>query len=237
MGQDRYLTAREAAATLGVSLSTLYSYVSRGMLRSEPVDGDPRVRRYLREDVSRLVERKELRSDPAKAAARSLHWGTPVLDSSLTLIERGRIYYRGRDALELARSASVEEVAALLWTGEPKEAEMLFTRTSDELTKEIRGFLKQTHKLGPVERCQLMLPLAAAIDLGAYDLRPRSVARTGARILRLLVSAVCGATASGPIDVSLQKAWQPRRKASAPAIRAALILCADHELNVSTFTA
>ena len=237
MAQDRYLTARDAAAALNVSLSTLYSYVSRGMLRSEQVEGDPRVRRYLQEDVSRLLERKELRSDPTKAVARSLHWGTPVMDSSLTLIDRGRIYYRGRDALELARTASVEEVAALLWTGDPKEAETLFRRSSDELPKEIKGFLRQTRQLGPVERCQLMLPLAASIDLGAYDLRPGAVARTGARILRLLVSAVCGATTSGQIDVSLQKAWQPRRRAATPALRAALILCADHELNVSTFTA
>jgi len=237
----RYLTAREAAAALGVSLSTLYSYVSRGMLRSEPVAGHPRVRRYLQEDVARLVERKELRSDPAKAAARNLHWGAPVLDSSLTLIDEGRIYYRGRDALELAEQASVEEVAALLWRGDPKEAELLFTRSSEELPREIKDLFKRAPHLGPVERCQLALPLGASLDPGAYDLRPMAVARTGARILSLLVSSVCGGVCGGaawePIDVSLQEAWLPRRKKAARALRAALILCADHELNVSTFTA
>jgi len=237
LGQDRYLTAREAAAALGVSLPTLYSYVSRGMLRSEPVAGLPRVKRYLREDVARVVERKEVRSDPAKAAARSLHWGAPVLDSSLTLIDGGRIYYRGRDALELAQQASVEEVAALLWSGDPKEAGTLFAEQSEELPREIKDFLKRTSQLGPVERCQLALPLGAAVDPAAYDLRPMAVARTGARILRLLVSAMCGAAAPGLIDVSLQEAWLPRRKSAASALRAALILCADHELNVSTFTA
>ena len=236
-GQDRYLMAREAAAALGVSLPTLYSYVSRGMLRSEPVAGHPRVKRYLREDVARLVERKEVRSDPAKVAARSLHFGAPVLDSSLTLIDGGRIYYRGRDALELARQASVEDVAALLWRGDPKEAGLLFTRSSEELPREIKDLLDRTSHLGPIERCQLALPLGASIDPAAYDLRPLAVARTGARILSLLVSAVCGAAASGPVDVSLQKVWSPRRKTTAPALRAALILCADHELNVSTFTA
>ncbi|HEU0178544.1 MAG TPA: citrate synthase family protein [Blastocatellia bacterium] len=235
--QDRYLTAREAAAALGVSLPTLYSYVSRGMLRSEQVAGNPRVKRYLGEDVARLVERKEVRSDPAKAAARSLHWGSPVLDSSLTLIDGGRIFYRGRDALELARQASVEDVAALLWRGDLKEAGLLFTRSSEELPRGIKDLLERTSHLGPIERCQLALPLGASIDPAAYDLRPMAVARTGARILSLLVSAVCGAAASGPVDVSLQKAWSPRRKTAAPALRAALILCADHELNVSTFTA
>jgi citrate synthase len=236
-GQERYLTAREAAAALGISMSTLYSYVSRGMLRSEPVAGHPRVRRYLREDVVRLVERKDIRSDPARAVARSLHWGSPVLDSSLTLIDGGRIYYRGRDALELAQQASVEEVAALLWKGDPREAETLFTRQSGELPQEIKNLLKRATDLGPVERCQLALPLGASIDLAAHDLRPMAVAKTGARILSLLVSAMCGAAAAGPIDASLQEAWLPRRRTVAPALRAALILCADHELNVSTFTA
>jgi len=235
--RDRYLTAREAAAALGVSLPTLYSYVSRGMLRSEPVAEHPRVKRYLREDVARLLERKDIRSDPARAAARSLHWGSPVLDSSLTLIDGGRIYYRGRDALELAQQASVEEVAALLWKGDPKEAGALFTGQSGELPQEVKNLLKRTAHLGPVERCQLALSLGASIDLAACDLRPMAVAKTGARIMSLLVSATCGAAASGPIDVSLQKAWLPRRRMAAPALRAALILCADHELNVSTFTA
>jgi citrate synthase len=207
------------------------------MLRSEAVEGHPRVKRYLREDVARLVERKDLRSDPAKAVARSLHWGTPVLDSSLTLIDGGRIYYRGRDALELAKEASAEEVAALLWTGNPEEAGRLFTRSSEKLPREITDLLKRTPHLGPVERCQLALPLGASTDLGAYDLRPMAVARTGARILNLLVTAICGFTASGPIDISLQETWSPRRKTVSRALRAALILCADHELNVSTFTA
>src|SRR5205823_12757497 len=33
------------------------------------------------------------------------------------------------------------------------------------------------------------------------------------------------------------RAWTPNRRSVAPALRAALILCADHELNVSAFTA
>jgi citrate synthase len=36
---------------------------------------------------------------------------------------------------------------------------------------------------------------------------------------------------------ALQQAWAPRRPAVADVIRTALVLCADHELNVSAFTA
>src|SRR5580704_8635969 len=97
-----YLTAQEAAHALGVMPATLYAYTSRGQLRSEPAPGQPRERRYYREDIERLRARKEARQDPAKAAARGLHWGSPVLESGITLIHEGRLYYRGQDVLKLA---------------------------------------------------------------------------------------------------------------------------------------
>jgi citrate synthase len=52
----------------------------------------------------------------------------------------------------------------------------------------------------------------------------------------LLCAAVCDAPVGGPIDAALAAAWLGTR-AVIPPIRGALILCADHELNVSTFTA
>jgi citrate synthase len=239
---DRYyMTAVQAATMLDISLPSLYSYVSRGMLRSETVAGRPRMRRYLREDVRRLREQKEGRRDPAKAAASGLHWGSPVLESSLTLIAEGRIYYRGADVIELAERASVEEVAALLWTGDKRQASSLFSRGTfhhdREFPRTALSLIAKNAHLRPVEKCQLVLPLAAAVDLSAYDLRPAAAARTGARILRLLFSAVCGRPASVPLDLSLQEAWLPRRRSAADLLRAALIVCADHELNVSAFTA
>jgi citrate synthase len=235
--QERYVTARQAAAALSVSLPTLYSYVSRGMLHSEPVVGKARLRRYLRADVLRLVERKEFRRNPAKAAEKGLHWGSPVLESALTLIDNGRLFYRGIDAIELADRSTIEEVAALLWTGDASRAETLFSKESVALPPGFADWVKRVHRLGPVERCQLILPLAASEDLAAYDLRPDAVAKTGARILRLVFSAVVGFPAASPLDAALVRGWTPRRKSIGGALRAALILCADHELNVSAFTA
>jgi citrate synthase len=235
--EDRYMTARHAAARLGVTIGTLYSYVSRGMLRSESVAGKPRVRRYLKEDVVSLIERKEFRHNPSKAAARGLHWGNPVLESALTLINEGRLFYRGIDALQLAQTSTIEEVAALLWTGDPSQVGNLFIKKSIGLPPKIVTFLKGTALLGPVERCQLTLPIAASLDPAAYDLRPTAVAKTGAQILRLLLCAVLRCLPEGSIDTALVQTWIPTRRSAAPAIRAALILCADHELNVSAFTA
>ena len=233
----RYVTARQAAAMLDISLPTLYSYVSRRMLHSEPVTGKPRVRRYLRDDVLRLVERKEFRSNPAKAAEKGLHWGSPVLPSALTLIDSGRLFYRGLDVIEIADHLTLEQVAALLWIGDSKQSPALFARDDTTPPSMAASLLKSIRRCGLVERCELILPLAANSDLSAHDLRPTAVAKTGARILRLLFSAVVGFPAAPPLEQALVWAWTPNRKSVAHALRAALILCADHELNVSAFTA
>lgn len=230
MTEERFLTAQEAATELGISLATLYAYASRGMLRSESVPGDPRARRYPREDVVRLKERKELRKEPERAAPKALDWGAPVLESAITLVRDGRLYYRGRDAIELSRSWSVEEVAALIWTGDPADAGRLFQ-------EEPLPLLPVPESLSPVERCQAALPLAGAADASAWDLRPAAVPATGARILRFLAGIAAGRSSSGSIAETLQQSWAPGRPEAAGPIGAALILCADHELNVSAFTA
>src|SRR5438874_13660611 len=105
------LTAAEAAEYLGVSRETLYAYVSRGLIVSEP-SAEGRERRYPIWALDELRARRAERREPAAAALR---WGTPVLESALTLISDGRLFYRGRDAVALSRGASFEEVAALLW--------------------------------------------------------------------------------------------------------------------------
>jgi citrate synthase len=90
--------------------------------------------------------------------------------------------------------------------------------------------------MSPIERCLALLPLAAT-DPRALDMTPAGVALTGARILRLLTAVVAGSVPSArPIDAVLAQAWRvpPARR---PLLRAALILCADHELNISAFAA
>src|ERR1051325_867537 len=117
MKDATWLSAAEAAKRLGVNVTTLYAYVSRGFIRSEPSAGKSRARRYRREDVEHLRSRNEERRDPGKAGQRALHWGVPVLESSFALIADGRLYYRGHDVAELARPRTVEEGGSLLWTG------------------------------------------------------------------------------------------------------------------------
>lgn len=232
-----HLSAAEAAQALGVSRPTLYAYVSRGQLRSDPDPARPKARRYYREDVERLQQLKSTRRDPQGAAARGLHWGGAVLESGITLIDGGRLYYRGQDAVALANSgAGLEETAALLWQVPAAERDGLFEGRSVLTPKQIA---QARHATGdPIGRLQAAMAMAAAKDEAALDLRPAAVRQTGARIVRLLVSAATGRTDSHlSVHAVLQRAWAPQSRQAAEVLRSALVLCADHELNVSAFTA
>ena len=235
MVEGRYLTAREAAEELGIRPATLYAYVSRGMIRSEGVGG--RGRRYRAEDVRRLKERKERRRDPEAAVEGALHWGTPVLESGITLIDDGRIYYRGHDVVDLASRCKIEEVAALIWTGDEAGARALFSDLPGLDTRVLEG-MRVVEGLSPVEAFQVSLPLAGAADPAAYDLRPAAVARTGARIFTLMAGVAGGGEeVSGDVAETLRRGWVPGDRGAAALVGAALVLCADHELPVSTFAA
>lgn len=232
-----HFAADEAARELGISLPTLYAYVSRGLIRSEAVGGSSRSRRYRAEDVRLLKQRKELRRNPAKAVEGALHWGQPLMESGITLIANGHVYYRGHDAVALAKSRTVEEVAALIWTGDFVSAEKLFTPQLD-LSRRCLAVRKHLPGLPVVEAFEVLLPIVAADDIAACDLRPAAVAQTGARILRLLCAVAVGDRFySKGIAQALQEGWAPLKPKVAQLINTALILCADHELNVSSFTA
>src|SRR5256885_8143766 len=230
-----HVTAAHAAATLGVTAATLYAYVSRGRLRSELVPGRSKERRYYREDVERLLELKQARRDPATAAARGIHWGGPVLESGITFIHNGRFYYRGHDAVALAETLSLEQAAALLWAADAREHEQLFDQPCVLSARQFAPL--RTHAKDPFTLLQTALPIAAARDLASYDLRPSAVRQTGARIVRLMVEAIAPRRSQLPVHRALQSAWAPNRDEVAEVIRTALVLCADHELNVSSFVA
>jgi len=265
MTRRTHLTAAEAAAALGVRLPTLYAYVSRGLLRSEPgAGGHGRGRRYPAADVEALRQRAAIRRDPPRAVRQALDWGAPVLDSALTLIAGGRLFYRGEDAVELARRGeSLERVAALLWLGSldaPLPAPAPWRLAA---LPRLEPELAASRAWRPYQRMQVWLPLATAEDPGAYDLRPAAVVAAGAWLLPLLAALAAGTTrglreAPAALRAApgarqemraaavLARAWAPPRSAATDAgdvaelarlLDLALVLSADHELNVSAFTA
>ena len=100
---DLYIDARQAAGLLKISLPTLYTYVTRKNIRTSRPPGS-RESWYLRSDVERL---KEGRSGASPRPS------TPGLTATtaITLLSDGHAYYRGQRAVDLAASATLEEVA------------------------------------------------------------------------------------------------------------------------------
>ncbi len=228
-----WVTSREAARRLGISAATLYAYVSRGLLRSEAVDGS-RERRYRADDISRLKRRREVGRKAESIANHALDFGTPVLESALTLIEDGHLYYRGVDATGLARTASLEDVARLLWECDDKP---FAVDNLPPLTTALRRAWLAAATLGPVDRCLVLLPAAAALDHPSWVEDRAAMLETGVRVLRLLTAAVTARPPSTlPVHQQLATAWRVPPE-HAPLLRAALVLSADHEFNASAFAA
>ncbi len=227
----QYLSAKEAAETLGISVQTLYAYVSRGLLRSETGTGKSRAKRYHVADINALLARKTYRNAPDEAAQDALRWGMPVMDSAITLIQNGTFYYRGQDVIQLAQTSTFETVCNLLWSGQMTEEGSFRT----PLSTATLAALPKTSSL--IRTFQLALPLAAEVDLASYDLSATAVAGTGARIIAMLTRLSTSEKLVGSISKSMQHAWAPDAPEIQTAIEAALILCADHELNTSAFTA
>ena len=225
---DILLSSAEAARYLGVSRQTLYAYVSRGWVRSETGDSS-RSRRYNRLDLERLRQRKEVRSEPAKKLTTALSWGVPLLETELTLIDDGQLYYRGRSAIELARSQRFFRVVQWFWN-QDQPFQALTNGT---------GFMKPQSRSLPLREFQRCLLELSDRDVGGYDLSVPNALSTGWRILELFLQCLVGRSNVRLQDAAeqLQQAWAPKSLDLAGLLNAALILCMDHELNASSFTA
>jgi len=107
-----YLSAREASAELAISPATLYAYVSRGLIRSEP-SSDSRSHRYRAGDVRLLKQRRT--PSPEPRGLRSFDADLPVMDSAIATITEDGPIYRGVNCVDLAERDTLEHTATLLW--------------------------------------------------------------------------------------------------------------------------
>jgi citrate synthase len=225
---DVYLSATEAAEFLGIAKASLYSYVSRGRVRSQP-GTDSRARTYNRLDLEQLRARKRIRNRPQAEVAGALHWGAPLLDSSLTLITQDCLYYRGSNALELALGKSFWEVALWFWGG---GGEMRTLPGHPDLRT-------AEHTLDPFHLQQSWLIERSHNDPLGYQFAMPFVAETGTLIVRQFLAYLVG-NANSSVDrvaSELAACWCHRLPRAERVLNAALILTLDHEINVSSFAA
>jgi citrate synthase len=215
---DRMLSSEEAARRLGVKLTTLYAYVSRGVLESHR---DPSSRGSLFDlsDIESLATRSR---GGRQTASRLATVTTGVTQLSL---DEGPLY-RGRAATSLATTMTFEEVAGLLWE----------TEAEGDWSVPDLGDCPLSDTL---ERMRWAIVMCGATDPLRADLRPMAVTRAARRVIAALVDVVGPApideVASSPIAQRLAHRLagsEPSRCAAA--IDASLVLMADHELATST---
>ncbi|WP_170975736.1 citrate/2-methylcitrate synthase [Rhizobium sp. FY34] len=229
---EKFITAEAASAELGISKATLYAYVSRGLVHTGGTEADPRRRLYSVHDVEELKKRKSTGRKPKEAAAAALDWGLPVLSSAITLIENGRLYYRGQDALHLSDQATLEDIARLLWDcgntdpfEDPKAAAEPFQAQ----------LLAATADLPLTERCQALLPFVTAGRATAWKRDNRRLWPGASVLVRSMAGAALGRQPGmAATHLFLADAWGLDSH-GADLIRRALVLQADHELNASAF--
>jgi citrate synthase len=222
--------AATAAQRLNVSRATLYAYVSRGFIRAHAEGSDPRRRLYSADDVERLMIKKARGRKPDRIAETTLDFGLPVLPSRITLIADGRLFYRGRDAVRLAATASLEDVAALLW-----ECDANVFDTSGPSSSAMARAAALTAAFSPFDRCLALVSFMDSAGLTTWQRDRGRLLAGAADLLRQMAAAAAGtAPSKRPIHETVASAWGvgPRQ---AEMLRKALVLFADHELNASTF--
>ncbi len=248
MADDPDLSAREAAARLGVKLPTLYAYVSRGLLQSRRGPGG-RGRRYARADVERLLGRRGPGGRARAAAGGALSWGEPVLESRITALTPDGPRYRGHDAVSLAQEGvRFEAVAELLWSGTPPAEARIDTaawRPGSLGVAPARLSALLPDDTPPLATLAVLVPALAVGDPGRFDALPAAVLTRTRRLIRRLAAGLAlgrparlrAALAAPSVAAATAAALGARGPAAAAAVERALVLCAAHELTASAFTA
>lgn len=225
--------ADEASEILGVSKATLYSYVSRGMLTSRLKAPGSRARIYDRSELLALKHRNSFRKDPETAAAEVIEFGIPILTTAISQITETEHSYRGVSSRELAREFSFEQVAEFLWTGRWQGAKLPDRNSAWTAPLDLSLLDGVDRSLSPIEQMQSILPKLQHQDLGAYRTTPDALLGSAIELIRYLVYLSTACDESSGISSSMADAWG----VDPSALETLLIVVADHELNIATFTA
>ncbi|MEJ8825973.1 citrate synthase family protein [Variovorax humicola] len=217
-----WISIDEACRLLGVRPQTLYAYASRGKLEVTPDPADTRRSLYRAEDIAGLARRKQAGRKHETLATNTLFGAEPSIPTALCAISRGRLYYRGQDAIGLAGTASLEEVAQLLWEAE----------------QPVDFSCATSLRSGEPGRSAAFTALARLAAEG-HSTRGRLT-----RVLHGEGQALVGKVANGfgakpgrePLHLRFAQGWkQPARVADL--LRFAMVLLVDHELTSSAFVA
>ncbi|RZL85763.1 MAG: citrate synthase [Variovorax sp.] len=217
-----WISMDEACRLLAVRPQTVYAYVSRGKLEVMPDPVDTRRSLYRAEDVAGLAKRKQAGRKHETLAANTLFGSEPSIPTALCAFFRGRPYYRGQDAVSLARSASLEDVARLIWdAGQPVDFSCVTPMRSG--------------KPGRVAAFTALASLAATSHSTRGRLT-RVLHNEGQGLVGQLANGFGAQQGSQPLHLRFAQGWKQLAQV-ADLLRTAMVLLVDHELTSSAFVA
>lgn len=218
-----WISLNETCRVLGVRPQTVYAYVSRSKLEVMPDPKDTRRSLYRAEDVAALAKRKQDGRKSETVATNALFGAEPSIPTALTTFFRGRPYYRGHDVVTLGQTATLEDVAALLWSSKrPVDfsgAPSIGAATSGRVAA--FTVLARLAATGHSTRGRLM-----------HVLHDESQSLVG----QLGNSFGAAPIKRRPLHVRFAQGWVKKADV-AELIRTATVLLADHELTSSAFAA
>ena len=224
-----FLPAAAAAALLGVQARTLYAYASRGLVARVRMG---RRSHYARADLERLKSRHDARAGHGPVAGAALHWGEPVLATHISEVTPQGPRYRGQLATDLATAGiCFRQVCHLLWGNQSGAA----APAPDPAAP--RG-----PKAGsdPVVRLMTVTLAGLVRSAAPFGLAPDLERARADTLVLAFASAAGGQAWRGRGDAATRflagfgLAVTPARRRL---VDAALVLCAEHELNASAFAA
>ena len=245
-----FMTSDEAAAWLNVRRQTLYSYVSRGLVRSVQSQS-ARERLYASEDLERLRQRSIVRDGQAAVAASALNLGPPIVVTSITEITPMGPRYRGRLAVDLAaQDACFEQVAELLWSGIWHD-EPLVWQPAKRVTG--RGIMldELTRTMAREQIAEVFALAVMQLGMGRGTVQRRLTQGRPMEAARGVIQALTGClgfyskagtyippnSSSTVVSSVFRALGKFPTEAEQRLLNATLILLADHELSPGTFAA
>lgn len=217
-----WISMEDACRLLGVRPQTIYAYVSRGKLEvmTDPVD--TRRSLYRAEDVASLVKRKQAGRKHETLATNTLFGAEPSIPTAVSTFLRQRLYFRGQDAIDLARTATLEEAAKLLWEA---------TQPVDFSSTQRRP---SAGKPGRTAAFTMLADLAAK-GHSTHGRLTRILHNEGQQLVGQLANAFGARPGTDPVHLRFAHACK-QPASVAELLRTALVLLADHELTSSAFS-
>ncbi|RUT86904.1 citrate synthase, partial [Mesorhizobium sp. USDA-HM6] len=169
-----------------------------------------------------LATRRARGRSPQAIAESDIAWGEPAITTSISTVLHGRLVYRGKDAVALSATATLEETAGLLWASAAAVSFASLTASTVRESGTPTAFSR--------------LSALAAGGWPSLGRRPAMLQQDGCSATSVLATALGATPGSEPVHERLARAWSVDA-AGADLIRKALVLLADHELNASTFAA